>query len=59
MNTNPQYTLSLNFNQILQIVKQLPKEDKIKLSIELEKELIDAKLTKLLNSFKTNELSEE
>jgi hypothetical protein len=49
----------LNFNQILQIVKQLPATDKIKLSKELEKDVINSKLTKLLRSFKTDELTED
>jgi hypothetical protein len=53
------YQVKLNFSQILQIVKQLPANDKIKLSKELEKEAIDSKLTRLLKSFKTNDLSEE
>jgi len=53
------YQVELNFSQILQIVKQLPANEKIKLSKELEKEAIDSKLTKLLKSFKTNDLTEE
>ncbi len=51
------YTISLSFNQILDIVRQLPKRQKVKLVKELEKEVIDTKLTKLLDSFKTEELS--
>jgi hypothetical protein len=35
----------------------LPKSQKVKLAKELEKEVIDTKLTKLLDSFKTEELS--
>ena len=38
------------------MVKQLPRQQKIKLSKELEKEAIDSKLTRLLNSFRTKEL---
>ncbi len=52
-------TYQLNFNQILQIVKQLPADKKIKLSKELEKEAINSKLVRLLNSFKTKELTDE
>ena len=51
--------LQLNFRQVVQIVKQLSKDDKIKLSKELEREAINSKLTKLLKSFKTNELTED
>ncbi len=53
------YQVKLNFSQILQIVKQLPANEKIRISKELEKEAIDSKLTKLLKSFKTNDLTKE
>jgi hypothetical protein len=53
------YQVQLNFKQIVQIVKQLPVNDKIKLSKELEKDTINSKLTRLLKSFKTNELTED
>jgi len=49
--------IEITFDQILNMVRQLPKQQKIKLSKELEKDVLDSKLTKLLNSFKTNELS--
>lgn len=52
------FNISLNFNQILELVKQLPPKQKIKLSKELEKETIDSKLTEILNAFKTNELTQ-
>jgi hypothetical protein len=48
--------IDLTFDQILSLVKQLPKKQKIKLSKELEKEAIDSKLTRLLKTFKTDEL---
>jgi hypothetical protein len=51
------YNLTLTFDQILELVRQLPKQQKVKLAKELEKEAIDKKLTKLLDSFKTEELS--
>lgn len=51
------FNISLSFNQILDLVRQLPKNQKIKLSKELEKEGIDTKLTKLLADFRTDELS--
>ncbi|MCU0398886.1 MAG: hypothetical protein MUC73_12390 [Cyclobacteriaceae bacterium] len=50
------YNIDLEFNQILDLVRQLSKKEKIKLSRELEKEIIDAKLTSLLRAFKTDEL---
>jgi hypothetical protein len=53
------YQLTLNFDQILDLVKQLPESDKIKLSKELEKETLNHKLTQLLETFKTDELSLE
>ena len=48
--------IDLTFEQILSIVRQLPKQQQIKLSKELEKEAIDSKLTRLLKSFKTKDL---
>lgn len=52
------YNINLDFSQILDLVRQLPKKDKIKLSKELEKEIVDAKLTSLLKAFKTDELDQ-
>lgn len=49
--------IDITFDQILSLVKQLPKQQKIKLSKELEKEVIDTKLSMLLRTFKTDELS--
>ncbi|SFU04138.1 hypothetical protein SAMN04489724_3550 [Algoriphagus locisalis] len=51
--------VDLSFEKILSIVKQLPRRQKVLLSRELEKELIDSKLTKLLKSFKANDLDDE
>ncbi len=59
MKSTLSYQVKLNFSQILQIVKQLPANEKIRISKELEKEVIDSKLTKLLKSFKNNDLTEE
>lgn len=53
------FKLTLTFNQILDLVRQLPKRQKIKLTRELEKETIDSKLSDLLQSFKTDEISDE
>lgn len=51
--------IDLTFEQIISLVKQLPKQQKIKLSEELEKDGIQSKLSSLLKSFKTKELSQE
>jgi hypothetical protein len=45
--------VNLSFEQLLLMVKQLPVQQKIKLSKELEKEAIGTKLTRLLKSLKT------
>jgi len=52
------YNIDLGFNQILDLVRQLPKKEKLRLSKELEKELIDVKLTSLLKAFKTDDLDQ-
>lgn len=52
------YNIDLEFNQILDLVRQLPKKEKIRLSKELEREIIDAKLTALLRAFKTDDLDQ-
>ena len=48
--------IDLTFDQILSMVRQLPKQQKIKLTKELEKEAIDSKLSHLLQAFRTNDL---
>ena len=48
--------IDLTFDQILSVIKQLPKQQKIMLSKELEKEVIYSKLSRLLNTFRTKEL---
>lgn len=48
--------IDITFEQILSIVKQLPKQQKIKLTRELEKDVMDSKLSRLLQTFKTDEL---
>jgi hypothetical protein len=50
--------ISLGFDQILDLVRQLPKSQKIKLSRELEKEIVGTKITALLKSFQTTDLSQ-
>ena len=51
--------VDISFNQVLALVKQLPLQDKIKLTKELEKEGIETKLEGLLKTFQANELSLE
>jgi hypothetical protein len=41
------------------VVKQLPLDEKLRLSKELEKETVERKLTELLETFKTDELDLE
>ena len=48
--------IDITFDQILSMVKQLPRRQKLKLTKELEKEAIDSKLSQLLKTFKTKEL---
>ena len=48
--------IDITFEQILSIVKQLPRQQKLKLSKELEREAIDTKLTSLLRTFKAPKL---
>jgi len=49
--------IKLSFPQLLELVKKLPGEQKLKLSKELERETIQTKLTELLTSFQTNDLT--
>jgi hypothetical protein len=49
--------VDITFDQVLALVKQLPRKEKIKLTKELEKEGIDSKLSGLLKDFRTKELS--
>lgn len=48
--------IDLTFDQILSIVKQLPSQQKLELSKELESEVINSKLSELLNAFETDDL---
>lgn len=40
-------------------MRQLPKKEKLRLSKELEKEIIDAKFTSLLKAFRTDDLDDK
>jgi len=48
--------LEITYEQILSLIRQLPNQEKIKLTKELEKEVIESKLSQLLQTFKTDEL---
>ena len=48
--------LEITYEQILSLIRQLPNREKIRLTKELEKEVIESKLSQLLKTFKTNEL---
>ena len=49
--------VEVTFDQVLALVKQLPIKEKIKLTKKLEKEGIETKLSGLLKTFRTKELS--
>ena len=49
--------ISLTYNQVLSLVKQLPQQQKNKLTKELEKDSIGTELSMLLDAFRTDELS--
>ncbi len=51
--------LDITFDQILALVKQLPRQEKLRLTQELEKEGIESKLATLLKVFRSKELSLE
>ena len=48
-----------NIDQILKLVRQLPKKDRIRLSKELERDIINAKLTSLMKAFRTDRLDQD
>lgn len=49
--------VDLTVDQVLALVKQLPQQEKILLTKELEKEGIETKLSELLRTFQTEDLS--
>ena len=53
------YKIPANYSQVLKLVKQLSSRDKIRLSKELAKETVETRLNRLLESFRTDELSED
>ncbi len=48
--------IEITFDQILSLVKQLSKQQQKLLAKELEKDVIDARLTQLLKGFASKEL---
>ncbi len=48
--------IDVSFEQLLNAVTRLPKQQKIRLIKELEKDVIESKLSGLLKIFKTSEL---
>ncbi|MBW6534941.1 MAG: hypothetical protein K0B11_08030 [Mariniphaga sp.] len=56
---NSSIQITLSYNQILSLVNQLPEKYKAKLSRELAKEAKEQRLSKLLESFRTDEISQE
>ena len=49
--------LDISYEQVLALVKQLPANEKMKLTRELEQEGIESRLSSLLQAFQTDELS--
>jgi predicted DNA-binding protein YlxM (UPF0122 family) len=49
--------LEVTFDQVLELVKKLPRQEKIRLTKELEKEGIETRLSYLLETFRTKDLS--
>ena len=48
--------IDITFEQLLSMVRQLPRQQMIKLTKELEKDAIDTKLSRLLKTFKATDL---
>lgn len=53
------FNIELSYNQILDLVRQLPKSEKKKLTEELFRESLSSELNYFLNKFKTEDLSDE
>jgi predicted DNA-binding protein YlxM (UPF0122 family) len=48
--------IEISFEQILSLIRQMPQKQKLRLTKELEKEVIDSKLSQLLRTFKSKDL---
>lgn len=51
--------IKLSYNQILDLVRQLPMREKKKLTEELFRESVSSELNYFLNKFKTDDLTED
>jgi hypothetical protein len=51
--------INVTFDQVLALVRQLPRQEKIKLSKELQKDGIESRLAEFQKTFQTEELSLE
>ena len=51
--------VDITYDQVLALVRQLPRKEKIQLTKELEKEGIESKLSGLLKTFRKKELSSD
>ncbi|MEO5650411.1 MAG: hypothetical protein ABIR03_10885 [Ginsengibacter sp.] len=49
--------LEVTFDQVLDLVRKLPRQEKIRLTKELEREGIETKLSRLLKTFKARDIS--
>jgi hypothetical protein len=49
--------IEVTFDQVLELVKKLPRQEKIRLTKELEKDGIETRLSSLLETFRTKDLS--
>jgi hypothetical protein len=49
--------IEVTFDQVLELVKKLPRQEKIRLTKELEKDGIETRLSSLLGTFRTKDLS--
>ncbi len=49
--------LEVTFDQVLDLVRKLPRQEKIRLTKELEREGIETKLSRLLKTFKARDVS--
>jgi len=58
MNTD-NFQISLSYKQVRNLVNQLPIKEKVRLSKDLEKQVKNQTLTRLLNSFSTDELNQD
>jgi len=53
------FKITLTYDQVLELVLQLPKRDRVRLSRELAKETVNKRLSGLLETFRTDEITED